>query len=119
TQDDRLRRICFIDYDREMALVATRANPQTGEREIIGVGRLRRLNNDRGAEFALLVSDAFQKQGLGTKLLEKLLDYARDEGIERVMAYMLPENRGMRRIAEQLGFRFAREEDLLRAEIEL
>lgn len=119
TQHDRLRRICFIDYDREMALVATRANPETGEREIIGVGRLSRLNNDRDAEFALLVSDAFQKQGLGTKLLEKLLDYARDEGIERVMAYMLPENRGMRRIAEQLGFRFEREEDLLRAEIEL
>ncbi|NLF67102.1 MAG: bifunctional acetate--CoA ligase family protein/GNAT family N-acetyltransferase [Chloroflexi bacterium] len=119
TQHDRLRRICFIDYDREMALVATRANPETGEREIIGVGRLSRLNNDRDAEFALLVSDAFQRQGLGTKLLEKLLDYARDEGIERVMAYMLPENRGMRRIAEQLGFRFEREEDLLRAEIEL
>jgi acetyltransferase len=119
TQHDRLTRICFIDYDREMALVATRANPETGQREIIGVGRLSRLNNERDAEFALLISDKFQGQGLGTKLLEKLLEYARDEGIERVMAYMLPENRGMRNIAQSLGFSFQREEELLRAEIEL
>jgi acetyltransferase len=119
TQHDRLTRICFIDYDREMALVATRANPETGQREIIGVGRLSRLNNERDAEFALLVSDNFQGQGLGSKLLEKLLDYARAEDIGRVMAYMLPENRGMRRIAQNLGFRFERDDDLLKAEIEL
>src|SRR5690606_35482468 len=39
TTHERLTRICFIDYDREMALVATRRNPESGEREIIGVGR--------------------------------------------------------------------------------
>jgi acetyltransferase len=119
TQHDRLTRICFIDYDREMALVVTRANPETGRREIIGVGRLSRMNNPLEAEFALLVSDQFQGQGLGSVLLRKLLDYARDEGIERVMAYMLPENRAMRNIAHNLGFKFERDEDLLRAEIEL
>jgi acetyltransferase len=119
TQHDRLTRICFIDYDREMALVVTRANPETGQREIIGVGRLSRMNNPQDAEFALLVSDKFQGQGLGSVLLEKLLDYARDEGIRRVMAYMLPENRPMRKIATGLGFSFEREDDLLKAEIEL
>lgn len=119
TQHDRLTRICFIDYDREMALVVTRAHPETGKREIIGVGRLSRMNNPQDAEFALLVSDDYQGQGIGRILLEKLLDYARNEGIRRVMAYMLPENRPMRRIAEELGFSFEREEDLLRAEIAL
>ena len=116
-QHERLTRICFIDYDREMALVATRRHPETGEREIIGVGRLSRMRNEREAEFALLISDKFQGQGLGTELLGRLLEYARNEGIEYVMAYMLPENRGMKRIADNLGFSFEREDDLLRAEI--
>jgi acetyltransferase len=84
-----------------------------------GRARLSRMNNPQDAEFALLVSDKFQGQGLGSVLLEKLLDYARDEGIRRVMAYMLPENRPMRKIATGLGFSFEREDDLLKAEIEL
>ncbi|MDX1663451.1 MAG: bifunctional acetate--CoA ligase family protein/GNAT family N-acetyltransferase, partial [Candidatus Promineifilaceae bacterium] len=119
TAHDRLTRICFIDYDREMALVATRANPQSGEREILGVGRLSKLANNQEAEFALLISDAFQGQGLGTEILRRLLQVAEREGIDIVMAYMLPENRGMKRIAENLGFHFEREEDLLKAEIHL
>lgn len=119
TAHERLTRICFIDYDREMALVATRTNPDTGEREIMGVGRLSRLTNPEEAEFALLVSDRFQGQGLGTQLLQRLLVIGRQEGINVVMAYMLPENRGMRRIAENLGFSFSREDDLLKATITL
>lgn len=119
TAHERLTRICFIDYDREMALVVTRTNPDTGEREIMGVGRLSRLNNPEEAEFALLVSDRFQGQGLGTELLRRLLEVARQEGINVVMAYMLPDNRGMRRIADNLGFSFSREDDLLKAMITL
>ncbi|HZD11148.1 MAG TPA: GNAT family N-acetyltransferase, partial [Candidatus Binatia bacterium] len=117
TAHERLTRICFIDYDREMALVATRRSPETGAREIIGVGRLSKFYLGKEAEFALLISDEFQRQGLGTELLRRLLQIGRDEGVEKVMAYMLPENRGMKRIAEALGFSFTREEDLLRAEI--
>lgn len=119
TAHERLTRICFIDYDREMALVATRRNPESGEQEIIGVGRLSKFYQGEEAEFALLISDKFQRQGLGTELLRRLLQIAEDEGIKKVMAYMLPENRGMKRIAEELGFSFEREEDLVRAEIQL
>ena len=54
---ERLTRICFIDYDREMALVAEQRNPQTGEREILGVGRLTKLHGTNEAEVAVLVSD--------------------------------------------------------------
>src|SRR5439155_14885933 len=43
TQHERLTRICFIDYDREMALVAERRNPQTGEPEILAVGRMSKV----------------------------------------------------------------------------
>ena len=64
---DRLTRICFIDYDREMALVAERQDPEVdGGREILGVGRLSKLHGTDEAEFALLVADRFQKHGLGT-----------------------------------------------------
>ena len=119
TAHERLTRICFIDYDREMALVATRRNAKSGEQEIIGVGRLSKFYLGQEAEFALLISDKFQRQGLGSELLRRLLQIGRDEGVQKVMAYMLPENRGMKRIAEELGFSFTREEELVRAEIQL
>lgn len=119
TAHERLTRICFIDYDREMALVATRRDSSTGEQEIIGVGRLSKFYQGEEAEFALLISDKHQRMGLGTELLRRLLEVGRQEGVKTVMAYMLPENRGMKRIAEGLGFSFTREEDLVRAKIEL
>lgn len=119
TAHERLTRICFIDYDREMALVATRVSPETGDREIIGVGRLSKTFSGDEAEFALLISDRFQGEGLGSELLRRLLNVARNEEIKKVNAYMLPENRAMRKIAENLGFTFKREDDLLKAEIQL
>ena len=70
---ERLTRICFIDYDREMALVAERRNPETGEREILGVGRLSKVHGTNEAEVAVLVSDKWQGRGLGKELLARLL----------------------------------------------
>src|SRR5579863_7742419 len=57
TSHERLLRICFGDYDREMALVAENTDPVTGERRIMGVGRLSKLHNRNEAEVAVLVSD--------------------------------------------------------------
>jgi acetyltransferase len=96
----RLARMSFIDYDREMALVAQ------GDNAIVGVGRLSRhaLRRDE-AEFALLVTDAFQGQGLGLDLLKRLLDVARAEKIRRVTAEMLPDNGAMLAVCRKLGFR--------------
>jgi acetyltransferase len=100
---ERLTRICFIDYDREMALVAE-VGPPGGE-QIVAVGRLSKFHGQGGAEFAVLVRDDFQRKGLGTALLERLLDVARAEKIDRVVALMLPENRAMQKIAARQGFR--------------
>ncbi len=118
---ERLTRICFIDYDREMALVAERRNPQTGQPEILAVGRLSKLHGANEAEVAFLVSDTFQHHGLGTELLRRLIQVGRDEKVERIVGYLLPENRAMRGVFEKLGFRLAREprEELLRAELPL
>jgi acetyltransferase len=101
-EHDRLTRVCFIDYDRETALVAERS--EGGEREILAVGRLTRIRVSAAAEFAILVSDKWQHQGLGSELLRRLIDVARAEGIEEVKGFILPENRAMERICRELGF---------------
>ncbi len=116
---ERMTRICFVDYDRTIALVIDWENPETGEMEIVAAGRLTRLPNPEEAEFAMLVRDDFQRQGLGTKLLECLLQFGNDEGIKRVEAYMLGANKGMLTICKKLGFEFEREGDLVRAVIDL
>src|SRR5579863_2414675 len=59
TAHERLTRICFIDYDRAIALVAERENPATGEHEILGVGRLTRVYGMKEAEMAILINDDF------------------------------------------------------------
>jgi len=101
---ERLTRICFIDYDREMVLVAEWPSP-SGQNEIVGVGRLSKLHGRNEAEFAVLIRDDFQKLGLGSELLTKLLGVASDEKLDRVVAVMSAENIAMQKIASKFGFR--------------
>ncbi|TAM78905.1 MAG: GNAT family N-acetyltransferase [Acidobacteria bacterium] len=103
-EHDRLTRICFIDYDREMALVAEYTDPASGEKQILGVGRLSKLHESGGAEAAIVISDQFQRKGLGTELLNRLLQVARDEKLDFVAAEILRENPEMRRMVEKVGF---------------
>ena len=88
-----------------MVLVADRKDPTTGDHQIIGVGRLSKLRGTNEAEFALLVSDHFQEQGLGTALLDRLLHIGRHENIARISGTILPENAPMKHICAKLGFR--------------
>ncbi|MBV8309233.1 MAG: bifunctional acetate--CoA ligase family protein/GNAT family N-acetyltransferase, partial [Planctomycetaceae bacterium] len=101
---ERMIRICFIDFDREMALVAEYKDPQTGEREIIAMGRWSRTYDRSEAEFSLLVRDGFQRRGLGTELLRRLVAIGRDERLHRITAVILPQNQGMLRTCSKLGF---------------
>jgi acetyltransferase len=101
---ERLTRICFIDYDREMALVAERRDPRTRVLEIIGVGRLSKLREANEAEFALVISDAWQHRGLGTQFLNMLVQIARDDRLSRITGTILPDNRDMLRVCEKVGF---------------
>jgi acetyltransferase len=101
---ERLTRICFIDYDQEMVLVSEFPSTPSGQSEIIGVGRLSKLHGRDEAEFAVLIRDDFQKQGLGSELLTRLLAVARNERLERVIAIMSAENSGMRKMAARAGF---------------
>lgn len=109
TAHERLTRICFIDYARQMAIVIERKDPQTGKRSIIGVGRLQGLTGTAESEYAIVVTDQFQRQGLGTELLRRLIDIARAEGVKVITADILAENSGMQKVSEKLGFKLIRE----------
>jgi acetyltransferase len=108
---ERLTRICFIDYDREMALVAERQDPATGECQILGVGRLTKVHGRPEAEFAIVIRDEAQGKGLGCELLSRLKNVARDERLQRVTADVLAENTEMVRLCEKQGFEVSVKDD--------
>ncbi len=101
---ERLTRICFNDYDREIALVVDCNEPKSGERLIIGVGRLSKIRGLNEAEFALVISDRWQDRGLGSHLLKMLVQVAKDEKLSRISARILPDNREMQYLCKKLGF---------------
>jgi acetyltransferase len=102
---ERLSRLCFIDYSREMALVAeTRGDGGGGSQAIVAVARLV-WTGDGAAEFALLVADSHQGRGLGTELLRRLLDIGRREGLRRIVGEIASRNGSMQAICRRLGFR--------------
>jgi acetyltransferase len=100
---ERLIRVCFLDYDREIALVGE-ISDSAGRKEVIGVGRLGKLRERNAAEFALIVADHWQQQGLGSELLRRLITFAREEGLATIFADVLPENTEMHTICRRLGF---------------
>jgi acetyltransferase len=114
TAHERLTRMCFIDYARAMALVAVR-RPQGSaaaeDEEIVGVGRLTGVPGRKEAEFAVLVTDGEQRKGLGTELLRRLVAIGREEGLDCITGSILPQNRGMQRVCEKLGFTLEDDED--------
>lgn len=118
---ERLTRICFIDYDREMSLVAERRNPETGESEILAVGRMNKVLGTSEGEIAVLVSDHWQGRGLGKELLARLLIVGADEKLTKLTADILPDNRDIMRICEKLGFslQHSLDDEVVRAEFQL
>ena len=118
---ERLARLVFIDYNREMALVVVHRDPATGESSIIAVARLSKIQGTDAAEFAIVVADAYQGQGLGRELLQRLLDVGRAEKIGCIQGSILQDNTDMIRLSEDLGFRFTdvAGEPIVRAEVTL
>ena len=119
TAHERLTRMCFIDYAREMALVILREQPEG--QGILAVGRLIRVHGTKEGEFAIVVSDNWHHRGLGFELLKRLVDIGREEKLTRIYGDILPDNRNMLRICDRLGFRrrYSAEDGVVRAEIVL
>src|SRR5271165_956007 len=121
TAHQRLSRVCFLDYDREMALLAELREPRTGERTIIAVATLVKFPPKNDGEVAVLISDDFHGQGLGKELIGRLVGVARAEGVRRVTASTMVENVGMCAVFERLGFQLSTdfEEQLVNATLML
>jgi acetyltransferase len=100
---ERLSRVCHCDYAREMALVVE--GSAGNSREIFAVGRLSRFRGeDDEARLSVLVSDHFQGRGIGTELVKRLIEIARNEKIHRIVAVISPENGAMQKICRKLDF---------------
>ncbi|MBM7344283.1 bifunctional acetate--CoA ligase family protein/GNAT family N-acetyltransferase [Pantoea coffeiphila] len=101
THDD-LANMTQIDYDREMAIVAIRQH--NGLDEIIGVTRAISDADNIDAEFSVLVRSDLKGLGLGRRLLEKMIVYTRDHGLQQLNGITMPRNQGMLALARKLGF---------------
>jgi len=95
-------RYCNIDYDREVAIVAE--ENEEGRRKILGVGRLSIEPDGKSGELAFIVVDKWQGLGLGTKIVDYVLEIAKEKGIEKVFAIMLSDNCRALNLTKKMGF---------------
>lgn len=104
-----LARYTRIDYDRELALVATVQVPNPEHRghpreQIIGFAHYLRNADGRGAEYALVIADAWQRRGLGKELMRGLIEAAQYQGLTYIDGVVLATNRAMLSLMASLGF---------------
>jgi acetyltransferase len=114
---DMLSRFCNIDYAREMAIIAEYTGG--GARRNVGVGRLIMTADDSG-EFAVVVADDFQNNGLGLKLCDVLIGIGVEKGLKKIFGIVLNDNKKMIGLSRKLGFTMERiSEDESRITLEL
>ena len=119
TAHEALTRVCFVDYDREIVLVAERRGALPTERQILAIASLTKLSRRNHGEVAVLVTDDFQRHGLGSELVRRLVDVARDEQLERVRASTMTDNHGMCAVFKRLGFVLSIDGDEVQAELDV
>ncbi len=98
-----MARLTQIDYDREMAFIAA-AKGERGEAETLGVVRTLTDPDNTVAEYAIITRTDLKGQGLGRRLMQKMIDYCRARGTREIVGQILPENRAMLGLAKALGF---------------
>ncbi len=113
-----LARLVQIDYEREMAFVATAAG-EGGVEETLGAARATCDPDNDSAEFGVVVRSDLKGQGLGRLLMQALIAHLRQRGTRRLVGEVLPENRGMRALCARLGFRERREGEVVQVELGL
>jgi len=111
TAHERLTRICFVDYAREIALVAEVAVPDGSV--VAAIARLSRVHASEARELTLVVGDRWQRRGIGRELLASAILVAQAEGHSGIVARLTPDNVAMRSLLASAGFSFEEEGDLL------
>ncbi|HUH60323.1 MAG TPA: GNAT family N-acetyltransferase [Candidimonas sp.] len=111
-----LARYTRIDYDRELALVATVQVPNPQNRGhprelIIGLAHYLRNADGRGAEYALVIGDSWQRRSLGAQLMGGLIEAAQEQGLTYIDGVVLASNRPMLSLMTHLGFQNDHDEE--------
>jgi len=96
-------RYCNIDYDREIAIVAELSDED--HKKLLGVGRLSIEPDGKTGELAFIIGDQWQGQGLGSKVVDFVLEIAKEMRVEIVYAIMLPDNRRALNLTKKMGFK--------------
>ncbi len=104
---ERLVRMCCIDYDRCIAMVAEIREPGSVQPSIIGVIRLLRIPGTKNGDFRIIIADPYHNQGLGTQMFKQIISMAKEEGMEALEASILKENQLMIKMCEREGFKLS------------
>ncbi len=99
---EMLTQYCNLDYDREIAVVA---ELKDGNKPIIGAVRLILDSSGKSGEFAVLVSDKLQGLGLGSKLMDLLVEIGKDMRVDKIYGYVSTNNYKMLQLCEKKGFK--------------
>ena len=115
-----MARLTQVDYDREMAFVAS-ARGEDGEAETLGVVRIVAAPDNETAEFAIIIRSDMKGQGLGSALMRKMIDYSRERGIRIFSGDVMYDNQPMLDLLKRFGFTFGRSEEagILRCTLDL
>jgi acetyltransferase len=115
---ESLIRFTQNDYGREIGIAAIGLPP--GPTVMMGVGRLVMTPERDAAEFAVIVADPWQGERLGLKLIERVIQIAKENGVRTLSGDVLAENRPMLGLVKKMGFNFLRpEEGTCRVELDL
>lgn len=102
-----LKSFCDVDYHHSMAFVATVS--QDGVETEIGVSRYAPNANEDVREMAVTVADEWQHQGIGTMLIKRLIEFAKNHGVKVLYSIDLADNTSMRHLANELGMSATRD----------
>jgi acetyltransferase len=102
-------RYCNIDYDRELAIVAE--TEEGGKRKMLGVVRLNLAPSEKTGEISFIVTDTWQGQGLGSKMVDYMIEISKDKKLETINAIMLPDNYKAIKLLREMGFRIESMDD--------
>lgn len=112
-----LTRYTQIDYDREMAIIAL--TEEENKKKMAGVVRV--INDPFGhsAEFAIVIADPYQKNGIGNDMMDFIIEISKKRGIKKLYAYYLRENKIIEKMFEKRGFKITQEQKANLAELDL
>ena len=117
TAHERLTRICFVDYDREIAIIAEA--PSADGPVIAGIARLSRVHATNDKTLTLVVADEWQRRGIGAQLVKSAVAIERKEGISHILACLSPDNIPMHELLAEHGFSFEQRDQLVLASLSM